>query len=100
MIEVKTKKEGILNSQNNNGMTALHFAVMYRRKEMVQWLTSQGADWYVSNNVGQTPLDILWDSVPSEEESTRVVLIEKQIEQLNSLTAWIRKEILRKFKRE
>ena len=75
------KKEGILNSQNNNGMTALHFAVMYRRKEMVQWLTSQGADWYVSNNVGQTPLDILWDSVPSEEESTRVVLIEKQIEQ-------------------
>ena len=75
------RKENIVNAQNNHGMTPLHYAVMYRRNDMVQRLTAEGADWSIMNGIGQTPLDILWDSVPTEQASTRVLEIEKKLKE-------------------
>jgi myosin-5 len=57
-----------VNAKDNVGDTALHFAVMLHRDDLVETLMKKGADSSIQNAKGLTPIDI------SIEEETRVLL--------------------------
>lgn len=57
-----------VNTQNEYGMTPLHFAVMARNTEMIEFLMRNGADRHAKNNLGQTPRTLIEDYDTREEK--------------------------------
>jgi len=49
-----------VNHQDENGETALHLAVRMKNLAMIQWLLSMKANPNLQNNLGQTPLEVLF----------------------------------------
>ena len=47
----------ILNLQDSEGMTALHYACLYGNKDMADLLINAGASHLIKNNDGKTPID-------------------------------------------
>jgi hypothetical protein len=64
---------------NNHGMTALHYAVMYRRINIIEKLTAVGADWGSPNIIGQTPTDLIWDVAPASSLNLRTIEAEQRV---------------------
>ena len=46
-----------LNHQNNEGKTALHYAVKHEQPSMIQNLLDHGVDCHIKDNSGKTALD-------------------------------------------
>jgi ankyrin repeat protein len=64
-----------INSQNDDGMTALMYAVQEAKGDIVGELMKNGADSQLANNQGETAIDILSQLPVSDfdnDESTRV----------------------------
>ena len=49
-----------INHQDNDGNTALHYALMGENFELAKFLVGKGADKTIKNNDGETPED-LWE---------------------------------------
>lgn len=57
-----------INSTDKDGMTALHYAVRYRRDDLIEYLCSRmGDNCNLKNNKGQTALDVLLADVGEVE---------------------------------
>ena len=68
MMEEALKEKALLDTQDGNGMTALHFAVKNKHKAMINTLLNAEADVNLENNKGDTPVIIAaqkkdWDTV-------------------------------------
>ena len=48
-----------LNAQDNQGMTALHYACLYGNEELAHLLLGKGAAVHLKNSEGRTPIDCL-----------------------------------------
>lgn len=51
-----------MNQQDNQGMTALHYAALYKRYSGAQHLASMGADKSIKDNLNRTALNIATDN--------------------------------------
>lgn len=52
------KRKAQLNIKNNEGMTALHWAVKEEKEKVVELLLENGADPTIKNNEGETSIDL------------------------------------------
>lgn len=59
----KKKKRSLMDLQDHHGNTPLHWAVHFRRVDLVGMLLLHGASVAVKNKAGQTPFDMVeWDA--------------------------------------
>ena len=58
LLKLIHKNEKQVNAQDNDGYTALMYAVIYDDENQVQKLLKMGADVSIKNNVGKTVLEI------------------------------------------
>jgi len=57
-VKMAVAKGADLNTRDRNGGTALHWAVYYNHKEIVEFLLMQGASPFIVDNQGVTPIDV------------------------------------------
>ena len=57
-VKMAVAKGADLNTQDRNGGTALHWAVYYNHKDVVEFLLMQGASPFIIDNQGVTPIDV------------------------------------------
>lgn len=61
MIRLLVHKGAPINAKNTTGETALHEAVTWGLKDLVQTLIELGADTTITDNEGKTPLDCAYE---------------------------------------
>ncbi|RUM60358.1 MAG: hypothetical protein DSY53_00845 [Persephonella sp.] len=57
-VKLAIAKGANLNAKDDKGSTALHWAVYYGYKDIVRLLIMQGANPYITDNYGLTPIDV------------------------------------------
>ena len=55
-----------INSQDQQGMTPLHWATVISGEDIIRYLLSKGADKTIKNQRGRTPYNIAWDDKVKE----------------------------------
>ena len=57
-IKLMIKLGASLNTPDINGRTALHHACQLEDDDVVEWLLRSGAQWYIRDKLGRTPIHI------------------------------------------
>jgi len=83
----KSKSLAVLNAQDGEGNTPLHFAVIYRKESLVETLLKAGVDFDLVNKSGQRPYDLA-----NSDNSTGISLLA-----LFDLKKIIREEVIYKY---
>ncbi|XP_055316134.1 uncharacterized protein LOC129575921, partial [Sitodiplosis mosellana] len=70
-----------VNFKDEDGNTALHFAVEYARKEAVDILLQYGSSTTIQNDEGKTPLNVVEDKLNANPNDDNLKLIKKSLEE-------------------
>lgn len=76
MVDLMLRRGSRINDVNNNGNTALHFALAYDTTgQLAEFLIENGADDTIENNLGLTP----YDGLGEEENKSLIKVVGEEV---------------------
>jgi len=75
LVDEYLRLGGNLEHKNNDGLTALHFAVAHKKPDILKYLIEKGADIDASDNNGMTPLYLAVSTYTGEPELLEIIKI-------------------------